>query len=143
MKDPIRKLTVSPKKVSKSVLVVTNTARMLPKMAGIRALGYRCDSINAGGGVMHVLQRGERINAIVIDLVAEIGAERLIRWIRENRPGVRVVCILNASSCFGPNAVALGAVVLGESEIDRVPEVIRNILEPTRETAHNETPPDF
>lgn len=129
MKSTIRKLPVCTKKAPKSILVVTNTMRMRQRMEGIRALGYECTSIAAGGGVMHFLQRNdERINVIIVDLIAEIGAEKLIRWIRENRPGIYVVCILNTGSDFGPKAAALGAAVLGESEIATIPEVLRNLL---------------
>lgn len=77
---------------------------------------------------MHSLQSEKRINVIVIDLVADIGAEKLIRWIRESKPGIRVVCILSANSNFGPQAAALGAMVLDEGKIDEIPEVLRNLL---------------
>lgn len=129
MKDTIRKIVVDTKKVPKSVLVVTNTARMLPRMEGIRALGYECAVIEGGGGAMHFLQAGKRVNAVVLDLKSAEGAEKLIRWIGENRPGIIVICILNADLAdFGSEAAGLGAVVLAEEDVDKIPELLRNLI---------------
>lgn len=130
MGNAIRKIVAGTRKAPKSVLVVTNTARMRPRMEEIRALGYECTLTEAGGGAMNFLRDGERVNVVVLDLRSPESAGKMIWWIRKNRPGVRVVCILNADLAdFGPKAVALGAdKVLDENEIDQVPEVLLSLL---------------
>lgn len=92
MGDAIRKIVVA-KKVPKSVLVVTNTARMRARMEEIRALGYECALIENVGGAMDFLRDGGRVNIVVVDLSSARSSEKLILWIKENRPGVRTVCV--------------------------------------------------
>lgn len=89
----MRKIVVGTKKVPKNVLVVTDAARMRSQMKEIRALGHECTLIENIGGAMDFLRDGGRVNIVVLDLVSEISAEKLTRWIRENRPGVRVLCV--------------------------------------------------
>lgn len=129
MKNPVRKMVVGAKKVPKSILVVTNTMRMRQKMGEIRALGYECTLVGAGGGAMTFLRSGKRANVVVLDLQSTEGAEKMIRWINENRPGVRVVCILNTnSSNFSSKATVLGARVLDEGRVDDIPKIIVNLM---------------
>lgn len=112
MGDAIRKIVVGTKKVPKNVLVVTDAARIRPKMEGIRALGYECALIENVGGAMDFLRDGGRVNIVVLDLVSEISAEKLTMWIRKNRPGVRVVCV---------DTVA---------DLSEIPRIIHGILGP-------------
>lgn len=112
MKDTIRKIVVGVKKVPKSILVVTNTARMRPKMEEIRALGHECTLTENIGEAMDFLRAGERVNVVVVDLASARNAEKLTLWIKESRPGVRTICV---------NTVA---------DLSEVPRIIHGILGP-------------
>lgn len=128
-KNAVRKIFVSPKKESKSVFVVADTPRMRPLMEGVRSLGYECTLSETVGELMTLLRDGERINVLIIDLKSAKSAEKLILWMREKRPGVRIVCIVGDSLAgFGPTAVALGATVVDESDLAKMPEILRDLI---------------
>jgi len=107
----MRKIVVGPKKVVRSILVVTDAARMRSKMGEIRAFGYECTLIEDVGGAMTFLRSGERVNVVVLDLGSASSTEKLIQWIKGNRPGVRTVRV---------NAIA---------DLSEIPRIIHGILE--------------
>lgn len=107
----MRKIIVA-RKVSKNILVVADTLRMRRLMGEIRELGCECTLTENPGEAMTSLRAGERVNVLVVDLKSATSAEKLLLWIKDNRPGVRTVCVNN------------------ESETAQVPGILRSILEP-------------
>lgn len=109
--DAMRKIIV-PRKTSKNILVVADTPRMRSQMERIRELGHKCALAGNVGTAMAFLQDGERVHVVVVDLMSARSAEKLVRWVNANRPGVRTVCVNN------------------ESEAVCVPGILRRIFEP-------------
>lgn len=110
MGNAIRKIVVV-RKAPKRVLVVADTPRMRSQMEKIRKFGYECMLSENVGGATIFLKNGKRVNIVVLDLRSSESAEKLISWIKENRPGVRTVCV---------NTVA---------DLLEVPRIIHGILE--------------
>lgn len=107
----MRKIIVA-RKVSKNILVVADTLRMRQLMGKIRELGCECTLTENPGEAMTSLRAGERVNVLIVDLKSATSAEKLIRWTRENRPGVRTVCVSDTT------------------DLSQVLRTIRDILEP-------------
>jgi DNA-binding NarL/FixJ family response regulator len=108
----MRKIVVRQGVIPKSVFVVSDAPSVRVGVREIRELGYKCTVVGSISTAMMFLRDGARVHVLVVDLKSTTSAEKLVRWVREHRPEIRVICVHN-------DAMAAD-----------VPDELRKILEP-------------